>query len=231
MKSSNKTRDGVNLDSADHNSHMSYPKDGNYDSGRCPSTHPVHFLTLFFEVTYRTDQFKWWSDKQPFVLANGDPTGYSYHGDFISGWDADKLAEAIDKCPDGSHACDPNGGVFTFFTPNERQACKLLSRVPETVSGVLEQLPGCNPVTLEPTEMSSCSRNPVLRNVADAGITDLTMTKGWKYLGCGTDDPIAWGSHALTGAQKNAASMTIDKCIDACSSAGFTFAGLEYSSE
>jgi hypothetical protein len=221
----------VNLDSPDHKSHMSYPKDGNYDGGRCPSTHPVHFLTLFFEVTYRTDQFKWWSDKQPFVLSNGDPTGYSYHGDFISGWDVDKLAEAIAKCPDGSHACDPNGGVFTFFTPNERQACKLPSRVPETVSGVLDQLPGCNPVTLQPMEMASCPRNPTLKSAADAGITDLTTSKGWKYLGCGVDDPIAWGSHALTGAQQNIAAMTIGKCIDACSAAGFVYAGLEYSSE
>jgi hypothetical protein len=75
--------DGKNLDSEDHKTHVSYPKDGNYDGGRCPDTHPKHFLTLFYEVTYRTDMFEWYSDKQPFVLSNGDPTGYGYHGDFV----------------------------------------------------------------------------------------------------------------------------------------------------
>lgn len=210
---------------------MSYPIDGNFDGGRCPSTHPVHFLTLFYEVTYRTDQFQWWSDEQPFVFSNGDSTGYSYHGDFINGWDVEKLAEAIAKCPDGSHACDPNGGVFTFNTPTDRQACKIPSRVLEPINGVLDQLPGCNPVSLQPVEVQSCPRNPALKSAADAGITDLTTTKGWKYLGCGVDDPIAWGSRALTGAQQNFSPMTIEKCINACSGAGFTYAGLEYSSE
>ena len=78
--------DGKNLDSADHKSHMSYPKDGNYDGGRCPDTHPVHMATLFYETYYDTKGFKdmWYGDKQPFVLANGDATGYGYHGDFVS---------------------------------------------------------------------------------------------------------------------------------------------------
>ena len=77
--------DGKNLDSANHKSHVSYPKDGNYDGGRCPSTHPVHLVTLFYEVYYDTKGFKnmWYGDKQPFVFANGDATGYGYHGDFV----------------------------------------------------------------------------------------------------------------------------------------------------
>lgn len=33
--------DGVNLDSEDHKSHMSYPVGGAPDSGDCPSSHPV----------------------------------------------------------------------------------------------------------------------------------------------------------------------------------------------
>jgi hypothetical protein len=76
--------DGVNLDSPDHKSHLSYPKDGNYDGGRCPDTHPKHFLTLFYEVTYRTDLFDWYNSTQPFVFSNGDPTGFGFHGDFVS---------------------------------------------------------------------------------------------------------------------------------------------------
>lgn len=77
--------DGKTLDSANHKSHVVYPKDGNYDGGRCPSSHPVHFVTLFFEVYYDTRGFKnmWYGDRQPFVFANGDGTGYGYHGDFV----------------------------------------------------------------------------------------------------------------------------------------------------
>ena len=76
----------MNLDSPDHKSHVVYPKDGNYDGGRCPESHPVHFVTLFYEVYYDTKTFKdkWYGDKQPFVFANGDATGYGYHGDFVS---------------------------------------------------------------------------------------------------------------------------------------------------
>ena len=33
--------DGVNLDSDDHKSHMSYPLGTNADSGDCPDTHPI----------------------------------------------------------------------------------------------------------------------------------------------------------------------------------------------
>ncbi|EON65187.1 hypothetical protein W97_04424 [Coniosporium apollinis CBS 100218] len=31
-----------------------------------------------------------------FVLSNGDPTGYGYHGDFINAWDIDFLQRAAD---------------------------------------------------------------------------------------------------------------------------------------
>lgn len=45
--------DGVNVDSPDHKSHMSYPI-GNYDNGRCPSSHPVRLISIFYEcVSHR----------------------------------------------------------------------------------------------------------------------------------------------------------------------------------
>ena len=77
--------DGVNLDSSDHQSHMSYPIEG-YDNGNCPSTHPVHFISLMYEVIWMTQNFKNEPNalEQPFVFAQGDPTGYGFHGDFVS---------------------------------------------------------------------------------------------------------------------------------------------------
>jgi hypothetical protein len=78
--------DGQNLDSDDHMSHMSYPASGSYNNGPCPSSHPVQLISLFFEVLYDTNQFSnmWYGNSQPFVFANGDSTGYGFHGDFVS---------------------------------------------------------------------------------------------------------------------------------------------------
>lgn len=78
--------DGVNLDSPDHESHMSYPDSNFPDSGACPPTHPVHMISLFYEVIYQTNIFanQWYGSGQPFVFAQGDPTGYGFHGDFVS---------------------------------------------------------------------------------------------------------------------------------------------------
>jgi Domain of unknown function (DUF1996) len=77
--------DGVNTDSSDHKSHVAYPV-GKVQGGKCPDTHPKRLFSLFYEVTYRTDAFAnmWYGDAQPFVFANGDPTGYGFHGDFVS---------------------------------------------------------------------------------------------------------------------------------------------------
>lgn len=40
--------DGVNLDSADHSSHMAYS--GDDGNGGCPSSHPVKLVSLFYEA-------------------------------------------------------------------------------------------------------------------------------------------------------------------------------------
>lgn len=76
--------DGVNLDSPDHKSHVSYP--ASYNNGACPSSHPKHLISLFYEVIWNVNDFanEWYGDTQPFVWAQGDPTGYGYHGDFVS---------------------------------------------------------------------------------------------------------------------------------------------------
>lgn len=80
--------DGVNLDSPNHYSHMSYPDPnlpGSYNGGTCPSSHPVQMISIFFETIYQTNLFAndWYGNSQPFVFAMGDPTGYGYHGDFV----------------------------------------------------------------------------------------------------------------------------------------------------
>lgn len=55
--------DGVNLDSADHKSHVSYPIHGSitdmydYDGGKCPDSHPVKIPQVMYEVIWDVSLF------------------------------------------------------------------------------------------------------------------------------------------------------------------------------
>lgn len=72
------------LDSADHKSHMAYPSE--IESGDCPEGFKIRTPTLLYESVWKTEEFDnmWSGNGNPFVLSNGDPTGYGLHGDFVS---------------------------------------------------------------------------------------------------------------------------------------------------
>jgi hypothetical protein len=82
---------------------------------------------------------------QPFVLSNGDRTGYSLHADFVSGWDEATLRTIIDGCNAGTSGMDRcpdvSGGV------NSDDTCRISSMVPDPSEEWLTALPGDNPVT------------------------------------------------------------------------------------
>ncbi|KAI1393214.1 uncharacterized protein F4822DRAFT_439379 [Hypoxylon trugodes] len=111
----------------------------------------VHVPHLFYEVYWDTPSFKdrWTPDgkTQPFVLSNGDATGYSSHGDFISGWDTDTLETIINTCNAGTTGMEkcPNipGGV------NDNKDCSIAPAIGTLVkaSQVLNALPLNCPVT------------------------------------------------------------------------------------
>ncbi|KAF8178495.1 hypothetical protein BJ912DRAFT_665000 [Pholiota molesta] len=155
--------DGVNLDSDNHTSHTAFLSD--LDNGACPSTHPVPFMKLLYEVTWdvHTLASRWnpRKDKWPFVWATGDPTGYSWHGDFQNGWDTEALQNAIDKC---NNPNDPTGSGITeacsFLTVvNATLAaeCQIPPTVNETIDGQLDRLPGCNPLQFGPGDATILS--------------------------------------------------------------------------
>jgi len=75
--------DGKNLDTPDHHSHMSYPAKGDFNGGVCPESHPVALFSIFYEFFFDTSTYK---DFNRFAFANGDPTGYGFHADFVMGW-------------------------------------------------------------------------------------------------------------------------------------------------
>ena len=64
------------------------------DSGDCPATHPHHFPHLSLELTYNVASIDQ-SDGGRFLLSQGDPTGYGFHGSFFHGWDETALTNAL----------------------------------------------------------------------------------------------------------------------------------------
>ena len=220
--------DGVNLDSADHKSHMAYPTKYSYDNGPCPATHPVHMISIFYEVIYSTAGFDWWNGTtQPFVFAQGDPTGYGFHGDFLNGWDVPTLQKATDTCNNDSGLIT-DCPVFDFFTSAQSSACVLAPTINEAVTGELEKLPGCNPVSYGPgrapysesgcTDTATLGYNPVYyQNVT-----------GWDYVGCAPDSV---NSRTLANSSYMSSDMTVESCLSYCKNRGLNYAGLEYATQ
>jgi len=139
--------DGVHLDTPDHKSHVAYPSGGAYDSGVCPESHPKALFSIFFEFFFQTTKF---TDIK-FAFANGDATGYGYHGDFIMGWtDRDLLQTAHRDCV-GPSNCPKLG--------NQPRAPRTLiypAKYEEEIglNGPIPKLPGDNPVVFPPSVIS-----------------------------------------------------------------------------
>ncbi|KAI0199960.1 hypothetical protein F4808DRAFT_196940 [Astrocystis sublimbata] len=92
----------------DHVNNMKFPSNSGFKQN-CPKGW-IHTPHIFFEVYWNTPLFDdlWTPDgkSQPFVLSTGDATGFSSHGDFISGWDQNTLQTIIDTCDAGDIGMD-----------------------------------------------------------------------------------------------------------------------------
>ncbi|KAI0301542.1 hypothetical protein B0F90DRAFT_1667895 [Multifurca ochricompacta] len=153
--------DGVNLDSPDHKSHMAYP-DG-VDNGMCPPSHPIHLVSLFFEVYFEVAPFNALNDGGRFVLANGDPTGYGLHADFMNGWDRSVLSRAVATCKADSGViedCPVFKNEGRFVADADMNACSATNPLLEekvTAGSLLRNLPGCVAVTDGPAAASAAN--------------------------------------------------------------------------
>lgn len=220
--------DGKNLDSPDHKSHMAYPSGMN--GGKCPPTHPTKLISVFAENWFNVDEWKdqWYDGKWPFVFANGDSTGYGFHGDFVNGWDPKVLQKAVDDCDDrnGDAKKCPH---FTFWEDSKTDDCMLAPRIKEQTSGWMKALPGCNPVTSGPGRAApggtACGATTTIGE-PEVYSSDMT-SKGWEYVGCALDK----NNDRTLPLRHGDPQMTIEKCIDFCVSKGKTYAGLEFANE
>jgi len=141
--------DGKNLDSSNHKSHVAYPEVGNFDGGVCPKSHPVAILSIFYEFFFDTSSY---TDTNRFVFANGDTTGYGFHGDFIMGWtDRQALQTAHQTCLGPTDAQCPINTAGAAPGQNVQGPQPLMyPAVYEEDIGLrgnpISQLPGNNPV-------------------------------------------------------------------------------------
>jgi hypothetical protein len=132
---------------------MAYP-DG-INSGLCPPTHPNHLVSIFYEVYFYVASFNDLNDGGRFVLANGDPTGYGLHGDFINGWDNSVLSRAVETCTADSGViedCPVFQNEGRFNADSEMNDCSATDPLPGdvTLDTIVPYLPGCVAVTEGP---------------------------------------------------------------------------------
>lgn len=67
--------DGVNLDSPDHKTHVSFPESGLFETGGpCPKTHPVKIPQVMYETVWNTTEF---NDKSLWPLDGSQPFVWS----------------------------------------------------------------------------------------------------------------------------------------------------------
>lgn len=234
--------DGVNLYKSD-NSHVAYMSQ--IDNGVCPPTHPVQLVQLFFEVLYGVAQIDQ-TDGGRFVLANGDPTGFGFHGDFMNGWDPEVLAPALQQC-----ANTDNGGSIAACAPlavsqsseYSRNCPERPSLINEPVRGNLSKLPGCINVVNGPAAATSADMtcpsnvtpptvNPFTKSTANQIPFYPTVNQnynGWTYLGCTND--LVNNNRALNVYHTSDDGMTTSMCQAYCASKGQPLAALEYGNE
>lgn len=135
---------GKDLDSPDHQSHVSYGQGaGATGGGSCPSTHPVKLPQIMYElmwnVTNFADKSMWPSDgSKPFVYSM-NLGGPAAHGDYVFGWEGDSLQKAMDNGCAEDDPC-PKAGL-TVQQPAVYNACTKKQQAPEAVDGWLSAMP------------------------------------------------------------------------------------------
>ncbi|KAI2619508.1 WSC domain-containing protein [Hypomontagnella submonticulosa] len=221
-------------------SHVAYMS--GVDNGVCPPSHPRQLPHLFFEVIYGVNDVPKENGGR-FVFANGDPTGFGFHGDFMNGWDADVLKEALDTCVNDDSS---NGQISKCPALAKSQTPYYATNCPERppivnepVKNMITCLPGCNVVSTGPERAALLicpddqpSTNPPVEGGAvrmfNPTIGQALSGSTFVFAGCVAESGT---SRTITGYSFTSDNMTIESCTSACAAKGYPLAGLEYSKE
>ena len=153
--------------------HMAFPTNADGMAG-CPAPFnkarfPEIFIEYYFDISSFDHITKDYSNPNnpPWVLADGDPTGYSMHMDFFNGWKPGALQKAMKTCAiadGGSDATKKTGlasdacfgvaspGTDGYQTSETMDKCTLgqivspAEDVGLAAGTALSALPGCNPI-------------------------------------------------------------------------------------
>ncbi|WP_372627906.1 DUF1996 domain-containing protein [Arsukibacterium sp.] len=100
---------GVDLDSADHKSHLAYPvNSGGANGAVCPGSHPVPIIRVSFHYAYgvKPDVYDpqsrssrgWRFASDMYEVSTSTPGGMSLHGDWFNAWYPEALQAVLDGC-------------------------------------------------------------------------------------------------------------------------------------
>jgi hypothetical protein len=144
-----------------------------------------------------------------------------------------------------SDVCFGNlGGTYTYA---EMDACTIPPTVDEdvgwtygevdnpvggvlTYGGVLDKLPGCNPIQYGPgmASVQTCSSS----STTTAPSSSPTGTPaGWTFLGCYTDNVQGRSLQLGIPVPGGPTAMTVEACLSGCLALGYKLAGVEYADE
>ncbi|KAF2190764.1 hypothetical protein K469DRAFT_558633 [Zopfia rhizophila CBS 207.26] len=160
---------GNDIDSKNPGAHMAWPTESGKGLDACPKGFKVaRFPTIFVEFWYDVSAFDghYSADSIPWVLSNGDSTGYGFHADFLNGWEKGVLAKATAEtgyCNCGC-GCGTEQMKTCFGAENvnedddpEFKSCQAKAEFPGDDKSPLDKLPGCNPVQNGPADATQAS--------------------------------------------------------------------------
>lgn len=223
--------DGVNL-YKNNQSHVAYLD--RIDNGACPPSHPKLLPHLFYEIYYDVAHVQLEPDGY-YVFAQGDATGYGFHGDFQNGWDTQVLTNAISQCM-GPNAVNDGGSIegcppfaATLDGNAGRNCPQQPSVINETVTGLLSQLPGCNPPSFGPGRVAQqvCPVQPNINAGQNGtGVRQLPApgdaVEDFAYVGCARDN-----NNLLPGIGYSDNQLTVSRCANFCRQSSYRYSGLK----
>ncbi|RAL60963.1 hypothetical protein DID88_010059 [Monilinia fructigena] len=198
-----------------YKTNMDWPTKGN-----CPEGW-VHTPHIFYEVYYNTPLFdSQWTPgqgKQPFILSNGDPTGYSLHADFISGWDVETLQQIIDNCDAGDSGMDKMPSEASTVTPTAVAGDDVISSSVITYGGrVVTSIVTVHANTLI-YKTISVTANQAVPTGSSLSTGVLATVSGYTYAGCYADQEPSRSLSGVEFADLGLDAVSNTACVAYCS--------------